>query len=216
MVKWCAKHPYLFSIYYFIFYLSFFKLCEVFITTPVWVVHSSIDDMIPFNPIGIIPYFLWFPWIAATILILLRKGPRKEYVQSCLTMYIGMTLILIFYCIVPNGLNLRPAVIPGKDFLSSLVQWIYNNDSPLNVCPSLHVYVSVCMDLAWTHSSLLEDKKWVRILLHVLDLSICIGVMLVKQHSIIDVITGLILAVLIDLLVSKKFKTLPDTEFINQ
>jgi hypothetical protein len=61
MIKWCAKHPYQFSIYYFIFYLSFFEICEKLITVPVWIVHSSIDDMIPFSQYGIIPYFLWFP-----------------------------------------------------------------------------------------------------------------------------------------------------------
>ena len=215
MIKWCAKHPYQFSIYYFIFYLSFFEICEKLITTPVWIVHSSIDDMIPFSQYGIIPYFLWFPWIAVTVVGLLRWGSRKEYIRSCFTMYIGMTLILIFYCIVPNGLDLRPASIPGSDFFSSLVQWIYNHDSPANVCPSLHVYVSVCMDLAWTHSSLLDDKKWVRVLLHILDLSICIGVMLVKQHSIIDVATGILLALIIDLVITKKFNNMPDTIFIN-
>jgi membrane-associated phospholipid phosphatase len=214
MIKWCSKHPYQFSIYYFIFYLSFFELCEKLITSPVWVVHSALDDMIPFSPIGIIPYFLWFPWIAITVAGLLLWDTRRQYLRTCFTMYIGMTLILIFYCIVPNGLTLRPASIPGKDLLSTFVQWIYNHDSPENVCPSLHVYVSVCMDLAWTHSSLTDDKKWVRILLHILDISICIGVTLVKQHSIIDVLTGAALAVLIDLLVSKKFKTIPDTEFI--
>lgn len=216
MVKWCYKHPYLFSICYFIFYLSFFELCEKFITVPVWTVHSVIDDKIPFSTIGIIPYLLWFPWIAATILILLRKGPREEYLRSCFTMYIGMTGILIFYCMIPNGLNLRPETIPGKDILSNLVQWIYNHDTPVNVCPSLHVYVSASMDLAWTHSSLLEDKKWVRILLHILDISICIGVMLVKQHSIIDVATGLILAFIIDLVVSKKFKALSEADFVDR
>lgn len=214
MIKWCSKHPYLFSIYYFIFYLSFFELCEQLIKTPVWTVHSSIDDMIPFSSFGIIPYLLWFPWIAVTVVGLLRWGPRKEYLHSCFTMYIGMTLILIFYCIVPNGLDLRPAAVPGTGFLSSLVQWIYNHDSPINVCPSLHVYVSVSMDLAWTHSSLLDNKKWVRVLLHLLDLSICIGVMFVKQHSFIDVISGVILAVLIDLIVTKKFQQLPDAQFI--
>lgn len=215
MIKWCAKHPYQFSIYYFIFYLAFFFLCEHLFTVPVWTVHSFLDDIIPFSPIGIIPYLLWFPWIAITILGLLRKAPRKEYVRACFTMYIGMTLILIFYCIIPNGLDIRPTTL-NKDFLSTLIGMIYSSDTPTNVCPSLHVYVSVAMDLAWSRSSLLEDKQWVKILLHVLDASICIGVMLIKQHSIIDVITGIALALLIDYLVTKQFKKLPDTEFVKQ
>ncbi len=129
-------------------------------------------------------------------------------------MYTGMTLILIFYCIVPNGLALRPVAVPGNDFFASLVQLIYAHDTPINVCPSLHVYVSVSMDLAWSHSSLLKEHGWVKILLHLLDLSICIGVMLVKQHSIIDVISGIVLALLIDLFITKKFQAIPDTEFL--
>jgi len=214
MLKWCAKHPYLFSIYYFIFYLAFFVICERFITVPVWIVHSAIDDMIPFSALGIIPYLLWFPWIVITVVGLLRWGPRKEYLHACFTMYTGMTLILIFYCIVPNGLALRPVAVPGNDFFASLVQLIYAHDTPINVCPSLHVYVSVSMDLAWSHSSLLKEHGWVKILLHLLDLAICIGVMLVKQHSIIDVISGIVLALLIDLFITKKFQAIPDTEFL--
>lgn len=211
MQKWIYEKPFLFSVFYFIFYLAFFFTLERLITAPVWIVHSFVDDLIPFSRFGIIPYCLWFPWIAITILGMLNWGPRSEYLQTCMTMYLGMTLCLIFYCIVPNGLNLRPAAVSGSDLCAYAVRWLYSFDSSLNVCPSLHVYVSVCMDLGWQRSSILAPKKrqWIRPALRILDIAICLSTMFLKQHSFIDVLSGAILAILINALIARWLKSHP-------
>ncbi len=214
MLKWCYRNKLLFSICYFIFYLAFFFILEKLVTSPVWMVSSPLDAYIPFSKYAIIPYCIWFPWIAITILGMMKWGPAKEYIRTCSTMYFGMTLCLIFYCIVPNGLNLRPASVEGTDVFANIVRWLYSFDSPMNVCPSLHVYVSVCMDLGWQNSSILKDPKyrWVKIMLRLLDISICIATMMLKQHSIIDVISGIVLAIIMTLITDHIFKPLPEAE----
>ncbi|NCB32397.1 MAG: hypothetical protein EOM64_00710 [Erysipelotrichia bacterium] len=214
MLKWCYKNPLLFSVYYFIFYLLFFFTLERQVTSPVWLVSSQLDALIPFSKYAVIPYCLWFPWIAITILGMMKWGSRKEYIRTCSTMYLGMTLCLIFYCIVPNGLAIRPSSVEGTDLCALIVRWLYSFDSPMNVCPSLHVYVSVCMDLGWQNSSILKGPKyrWIKIMLRLLDISICAATVMLKQHSIIDVISGLILAVVMTLLMNHVFKPLPEAD----
>ena len=53
---------------YFAIYLPWFLYLEKHVTTRYHVMHSVVDDWIPFNEYFIIPYFLWFAYIAAVIL----------------------------------------------------------------------------------------------------------------------------------------------------
>ena len=60
-----------------------------------------------------------------------------------------MTMALLFYAIVPNGLALRPRYVPGNDIFSKSVRSLYRTDTPMNVCPSIHVFNSVTLMLAY-------------------------------------------------------------------
>ena len=58
-----------------------------------------------------------------------------------------MTMALLFYAIVPNGLALRPRYVPGNDIFAKAVRSLYRTDTPMNVCPSIHVFNSVTLML---------------------------------------------------------------------
>ena len=103
-------------------------------------VHCRLDDLIPFCKYAIVPYLLWFPWIPFTLFYLLYKAPRGDFWRLCLPLFTGMTMALLFYAIVPNGLALRPRFVPGSDIFARLVRAIYRSDTPMNVCPSIHVF----------------------------------------------------------------------------
>lgn len=64
--------------------------------------------------------YLWFPWIPFTLFYLLYKAPREDFWRLCIPLFTGMTMTLLFYAIVPNGLALRPKYVPGTDILRSL------------------------------------------------------------------------------------------------
>ena len=108
MRNWCARHPIYFMGLYALFYLTFFALLERTIQTPDLWVHCRLDDLIPFCKYAIIPYSLWFPWIPFTLFFILYKGERSDFWRLCLPLFAGMTMALLFYAIVPNGLALRP------------------------------------------------------------------------------------------------------------
>ena len=194
---------------YALFYLSFFALLERTIQTPDLWVHCQLDDLIPFCKYAIVPYILWFPWIPFTLFYLLYKAPREDFWRLCIPLFTGMTMTLLFYAIVPNGLALRPKYVPGTDIFAQLVRMIYRSDTPMNVCPSIHVFNSVTLMLAYHRCRIFEQPRfrWMRPTADVLCISIVCSTMLLKQHSCIDAALGALLALALDTAFSRMMDT---------
>jgi len=200
MRSWCRRHPFCFMAGYMIFYLVFFFFLENAVATPAVWIHCKLDDWIPFCKYFIVPYFLWFFWVAGTLLYLLWRAPRAEFWRLCLPLFIGMTLSLLFCALVPNGVALRPHSIPGNDIFAQAVRLLWRTDTSTNVCPSIHVFNSVTVAMAYHRSTCFDDQRyrWVRVSAHLLNLSIILSTMFLKQHSVIDVFFGILLAFSLD------------------
>ena len=200
MRNWCSRHPIYFMALYALFYLTFFTLLERTVQTPDLWVHCRLDDLIPFCKYAVIPYFLWFPWIPFTLFFILYKGPRADFWRLCLPLFAGMTMALLFYAVVPNGLALRPRYVVGNDIFARAVRSLYRTDTPMNVCPSIHVFNSVTLMLAYYRSRCFDALRlrWMRPAAAVLCVSITLSTMLLKQHSVIDVVFGMLLALALD------------------
>lgn len=200
MRNWFSRHPIWFMAFYLVFYLSVFHWLEVNITVPeVWV-HCHLDDLIPFCKYAVIPYLAWFIWIPFTLFYLLWKAPRADFWRLCLPLFAGMTIALAVYVILPNGLDLRPYRVYGSDIFARIVRQLYSTDTATNVCPSIHVFNSVTLMLAYYRSAVFDAprRRWMRPAAMVLCMSITLSTMLLKQHSVIDVVFGLLLALALD------------------
>ena len=196
MRNWFSRHPIWFMAFYLVFYLSVFHWLEVNITVPeVWV-HCHLDDLIPFCKYAVIPYLAWFIWIPFTLFYLLWKAPRADFWRLCLPLFAGMTIALAVYVILPNGLDLRPYRVYGSDIFARIVRQLYSTDTATNVCPSIHVFNSVTLMMAYYRSRIFEEprRRWMRPASAVLCLSIIASTVLLKQHSCIDVVMGILLA----------------------
>lgn len=199
--SWFSRHPIGFMALYLLLYLSAFNFLETQISMPkVLLVHCRLDDLIPFCKYAIIPYFAWFAWIPFTLFYLLWRAPREDFWRLCLPLFGGMTLALMCYVIVPTGLDLRPYWVPGNDLFARAVRFLYSTDTPTNVCPSIHVFNSVTLMLAYYRCRIFEEPKrrWMRPAAAVLCISIVCSTMLLKQHSCIDVALGALLAFALD------------------
>ena len=165
-----------------------------------YVVHSPLDDLIPFCKYAIVPYFAWFLWIPFTLFYLLWKAPRADFWRLCLPLFAGMTIALACYVILPTGLDLRPYRVYGSDLFAQAVRMLYATDTPLNVCPSIHVFNSVTLMMAYYRSHIFEEprRRWMRPASAVLCVSIIASTVLLKQHSCIDVLLGILLAMALD------------------
>ena len=211
MRNWFSRHPIWFMAFYLVFYLSVFHWLEVNITVPeVWV-HCHLDDLIPFCKYAVIPYLAWFIWIPFTLFYLLWKAPRADFWRLCLPLFAGMTIALAVYVILPNGLDLRPYRVYGSDIFARIVRLLYSTDTATNVCPSIHVFNSVTLMMAYYRSRItlmmayyrsriFEEprRRWMRPASAVLCLSIIASTVLLKQHSCIDVVMGILLAMAVD------------------
>ena len=73
--------------------------------------------------------------------------------------------------------------------------------------PSIHVFNSVTLLLAYYRSRIFEQprRRWMRPAAAVLCISIVCSTMLLKQHSCIDVILGIVLALALDSLFNMAF-----------
>lgn len=191
LMTWVKEHPYSFWLLYYIPYLICFVLLEHF-AVPVFIIHTPIDDQIPFNAYFILPYLLWFPFMFGFLLYFLFKD--KHFFQDlCFYMFSGMSISLFIYLILPNGLDLR-VDFPIDNVFSWLVSLIQNVDDSANVCPSIHVASTFSIMLVILRYSRFRHGFWTRLVSWIIGISIILSTMFLKQHSIVDVIAGLALS----------------------
>lgn len=135
------KHTWIIPVYG-IFYLTAFQYLEQRDVRP-HIIHMKIDDYIPFCEYFIVPYLLWFAYIAVTVLYFsLFNDSKREFYQLIFTLGVGMTLFLVISYIYPNGQDLRPK-LTGDSIFIELVRHLYRIDTPTNILPSIHVFNSV-------------------------------------------------------------------------
>ena len=103
----------------------------------------------------------------------------------------------MIYIIYPTAIDFRPDTIEGSGALLELVRVIYMNDRPVNVCPSLHCYVSLVMNLAILKTQYITGVKGIIIKTAstILAFSICLSTFFIKQHSVIDFVVALIMVI---------------------
>lgn len=201
--------PHLWFQAYWVVYLVWFFWLDLTIQNPKYIIHSPLDDFIPFNEWFIFPYCSWFVLLAA-VTALLWWNDTESYDKLCLMMFSGMTFCLIIYMILPNGLDIRPtAESVGRDNIAmQIMQLIWKADASNNVCPSIHCQSSGCMALAFSQSRLAKDRPGLKILAWGWAALICMSTVFTKQHSIIDVFCGLALvAVWVPFLYGKRVKS---------
>ena len=156
----------------------------------------DIDDYIPFCEFFIVPYLLWFVYIAVVIVYMGFAG-KKEYFRMCAFLFTGMTLFLIVSTIFPNGHLLRPTSFERDNVFTHLVAMLYSTDTATNLFPSIHVYNSIGVHLAIAHSDKTKDHTLIRLASGILMLSIILATVFLKQHSVFDVLTAFLVALVV-------------------
>lgn len=181
------------AILFFIFYMTWFFWLENRPVSRLNIIHLRIDDYIPFCEWFILPYLLWFAYVAGTVLYF-GLTEKDSYYSACRFLFTGMLLFLIISTLYPNGQNLRPEIMPRDNILTRLIQNLYLTDTPTNILPSIHVYNAVGVHLAVIKSSRLSGKKKLHAASFILCVLIVLSTVFIKQHSILDGVTALLLS----------------------
>ena len=158
-----------------------------------YVVHSVLDDWIPFCEWFIIPYVLWYGLIVVSLLWFALYNTRG-FRQLSTYIIITQAAAMLIYVLFPNRQDLRPEVFPRENFLTEIVGLLYRFDTNTNVCPSLHVAYSLGIASVW-----LREKQAGRVwktAVVVLVILVCLSVAFVKQHSVVDAFVAIPVCIL--------------------
>jgi len=151
-------------------------------------VHCPLDDVIPFCEWFVIPYVSWYLLIVGSLLYFLLYSVdsfKRLQTYIIITQIIAMGIYIIF----PNQQALRPETFPRENVLTWIMGAIYAFDTNTGVCPSLHVAYSLGIASTWLREK--TAPKWLSAAIAVWCGIICISVVFVKQHSVLDIFAAI-------------------------
>ena len=205
-VKKLKEYRYaVYIVMYALVYMFIFALLEKRTDVTYHIIHSPLDDFIPFCEYFIVPYYLWFLYMISVVFyfVVIYRNPlecRKLLTILCS----GMTIFLIISYFYPNGLQLRPDFFERNNIFTELVSMLYKTDTSTNVLPSIHVYNSICLYMAIINSERFRNKKTFCFCNFILTASIILSTMLLKQHSVVDVGGAFLLYTVLYVVIYKK------------
>ena len=163
-------------------------------------IHIPFDDLIPFCELFIIPYLLWFAYIAFTVVFFFFYD-RGEFIKYATFLIIGMTISLTICTVFPNYQSMRPDALADDNIFSAIVLKLYNIDDNANVLPSVHVLNSIAAHFAIAKSTFFCNKKILKTGSFVLMALICLSTVFLKQHSVLDGLCAFVIAVILYLFI---------------
>lgn len=199
------KYRILFVIYGILYTVCFSILEKIRTGSGLYILHTSIDDKIPFCEWFVVPYFSWFLYVGIVLFYATwTKQGEDSFKNAVISMVAGTGIFLIVSFVFPNAQDLRPDTFSRNNIFISAVQWLYTIDTPTNVLPSLHVYVSMMMHNIVVHDKYLKESKKLCIASFVWASLIIMSTMFLKQHSVIDVVVAAVLAKAVSLFLYKE------------
>lgn len=117
---------------------------------------TKTDTIIPFIPLFVIPYLIWYPF-TFIVYFLLFKHDRSMYYRAFLISCTGLIVCYITFYFFQTMI-IRPVVEDGDIFIK-LVKLVYATDAPYNCFPSIHVLTSYILMKATYFSKVNEGVK---------------------------------------------------------
>ena len=169
--KFIKEHPHMWWGLYLPVYLTMFFIIEHLITDNYWATQTAIDDYIPFCEWFIFPYDAWAFLLVAIGLYLIVRD-GEGFRRYMWTIMITFTTATVFCAL----------------------------DTNTNVFPSVHVLGVIAAVSAVWHTPGLRKWGW-RAGSLALGIVIIAATLFVKQHAFIDVLAGLFVGALGDIIV---------------
>ncbi len=150
---------------------------------------TDLDRLIPVVPMWSVIYMLSYVfWVVSYILI------SRESKELCYKLIIAdlmsKVVCLLIFVVMPTAI-VRPEV-SGNDLGGWLLNWVYNADTPDNLFPSMH-----CLISWFCFRYILPCKKVsavYKVISGVMTFAIFASVVFTKQHVIVDIFGGVLVA----------------------
>jgi membrane-associated phospholipid phosphatase len=147
-----------------------------------------LDQYIPLYPPSIIPYLLGtliFVGMPVWSAVNTKPGEFEDYAASVL---LATAVSYIVYIVFPTYVN-RPE-ITNKDIFSGAIAILYQTDQAYNAVPSGHAFYSTLSFLYLARWKPGYKLVWLSFWIIILA-----STLLTRQHNILDLVSGLVLAV---------------------
>ena len=208
IIETCRTHRHAYWILLYVaIYMIGFNVLENAGHVHYHIIHTWLDDQIPFCEYFIIPYFLWFGFNVAVVTWIVFKGTVQETYKVSAVLMTGMMIFLVVSAIYPNRLDVRPDYVDTSNICGMLVSFLYKTDTPTNVLPSIHVFNTMALCFAVRGNKTLREKKLITFSSDILGVLIILSTMFLKQHSVIDVSLGLVMGVMLQMVGDRLFET---------
>lgn len=150
---------------------------------------TAADNAIPFVPEWCIIYLGCFLFWAVNYIMITRQE-KEDWYKFATGDYMSRIICGVFFVLLPTT-NIRPE-IAGNSFPELLVKFVYSMDAPTNLFPSIHCLVSWMCFIGVRGRKYVP--KWYRIFSCLFAIAVFASTLFTKQHYIIDVIAGVIIA----------------------
>ena len=149
---------------------------------PAHQMETALDAAIPLRPEWIIVYYLSYVFWAGSGIAILAES--RAYARRTAKGYlIAMLISGVIFLVWPATMT-RP-IPPDTGFFNVLLGMLYQIDDPVNLCPSLHVLITYfCLRCAMGSRTI---PKWYLPFSAVFLVLVCLSVLFVKQHVLVDI-----------------------------
>lgn len=180
-------------------YQAFIYFMAKFTPFPVHAVGGQIDNIIPFLPVFIIPYVLWYLFLVMVPCVLYENDKSDFYWYITSTILINTVAVLIF--VFYPTILIRPNFVVDNIF-TWLLNIIYMEDTPaLNCFPSIHC--ASCFSVIFIMLKGNKIKKSCKAFWIFSSVIIILSTLFIKQHALIDVVGAFFVSLLIVYFVKK-------------
>ena len=179
-------------------FLAYFGARALAVPAEPFDIALPIDTRIPFIPWTVLIYWggvlLWIVNYIAGVRY--DKGNGGRFIAAHFT---GVAVSFFFFVFFPTEI-VRPE-ITGYSFCEWILKLTYQVDAGNNCFPSMHCFFSW---LSWIGVRRNRNIPWVyQVISLLIAVSICVSTLTVKQHYLVDVLAGIVLAEISYLLASK-------------
>ena len=165
-----------------------------------WDLALPLDARIPFRPAWIVIYILaYLQWVVGYVLI--ARESRAHCNRVLAGEIIAKFICMLFFIALPTRIE-RP-VVEGSGVFAALTRLIFASDLPGNLFPSIHCLESwICVRGA---IGMKRVPRWYAPAMLAFTLMVFASTVLVKQHVLVDIPAGVLVAEL-GLLLSDKLR----------
>ena len=150
---------------------------------------TELDRQVPFRAEWIFIYLVCSLFWAVNYILIVREG-KEQWFRFATADIMSRMICGVFFILLPTT-NVRPEVT-GSGLASELVRFVYGIDAPTNLFPSIHCLVSWFCFIGIRKSR--KIPKGYKIFSAVFALLVCASTQFTKQHYLVDVAAGIILA----------------------